>query len=196
MSCVKPCNLDNRQGTTTHMRPDTDPLLLAKTVASVESVWRSVQACTEAFSDLTAAFSILTPQEMSDLITGRSNNEALAHMLSDYEEETFILAKKRAIDEPLSGDEELFVGTRLWTLYLRFVQVHGRMGALVQMSFKKREYRDWREDKPTLDLLVAAVGQECVDTAKADPTGGVHIMTNQLRANILKEARKVTHPPG
>ena len=142
------------------------------------------------------ALNLLTPRELDDVFHGRRvGNGAMAYMLEEYRDVTFMNSRKDSIEEPLAGTEELFVSECLWDLYGRIVQIHGRMGFLFHRSFESGSYVDWREDKATLPILNAFLDDRRLAAARARAIGGINEVIGWLSHEFLSEARNLLRGP-
>ena len=168
--------------------PEAHPRL----IAAVEALWKSVKICQDSYSGAMTTLNLLTAGELDDVFRGRRvGNGAMAYMLEEYRDVTFINDRTDRIGEPLAGVEELFVSERLWELYGRIVQIHGRMGFLLHRSFECGFYVDWREDKTTLSILSACLDENRLAAATARTIGGMNEVVGWLSQEFLSEARKL-----
>ena len=168
----------------------------ARLAASVEALLKSVDVCQEAFSGAMTALSLLTAGELDDVFHGRRvGSGVVEYMLEGYRDIRFVNRTTERIREPLTGTEELFVSECLWTLYGRVVQLHGRLAMLFHLSFERGSYLDWREDKPTLSMMSASLGDERLTVAKAQTIGGANEAAAWLGREFIKEARNLLRDP-
>ena len=182
--------LDGRHAGVANARSD------ARLTAAVEALWKSVKVCQDVYSGAMTALNLLTAGELDDVFHGRRvGNGAIAYMLEEYRDVTFINSRNERIEEPLAGAEELFVSERLWELYGRIVQVHGRMGFLFHRSFESGSYVDWREDDTTLSMLSAFLDDRRLAAARARMIGGIDEVVGWLRQEFLSEARNLLRDP-
>ena len=185
-------------------KPDSDgrhaevakPESHARLIAGVEALWKSVKVCQDVYSGAMTTLNLLTVGELDDVFHGRRvGNGAMAYMLEEYRDVTFINSRTDRIGEPLAGVEELFVSERLWELYGRIVQIHGRMGFLFHRSFECGSYVDWREDKATLSMLSAFLDDKRLAAATARTIGGMNEVVKWLSREFLSEARNLLRDP-
>ena len=168
----------------------------ARLIASVEALWKSVKVCQEVYSGAMTTLSLLTAGELDDVFHGRRvGNGAMEYMLEEYRDVTFLNSKTDRIGEPLTGAEELFVSERLWELYGRIVQIHGRMAFLFHRSFECGSYVDWRKDKPTLSMMSAFLDDKRLTAATARTIGGMNEVVDWLSREFVKEARNLLRYP-
>ena len=168
----------------------------AKAVESVEALWKSVKVCQEVFSGAMTTLSLLTAQELDDVFHGRRvGNGVTEYMLEEYCDVTFISSKTDRIEEPLTGAEELFVSERLWELYGRIVQIHGRVAFLFYRSFECGSYIDWRKDEPTLSMMSALLDDKQLAAATSRTIGGMNDVVGWLSREFVKEARNLVRSP-
>lgn len=173
-------------------KPGSDTRL----TAAVEALWKSAKVCQDVYSGAMTALNLLTAGELDDVFHGRQvGNGAMAYMLEEYRDVTFMNSRMDKIEEPLAGTEELFVSERLWELYRRIIQVHGRMGLLFHWSFESGSYVDWREDETTLSMLSAFLDDRRLAAARARTIGGVNEVVGWLRQEFLSEARNLLRDP-
>ena len=173
-------------------KPGSDTRL----TAAVEALWKSVKVCQDVYSGAMTALNLLTPGELDEVFHGRRvGNGAMAYMLEEYRDITFLNSRNERIEEPLAGAEELFVSERLWDLYGRIVQVHGRIGFLLHRSFESRSYVDWREDETTLSMLSAFLDDRRLSAARSRTIGGINEVAAWLRQEFLSEARNLMRDP-
>ena len=168
----------------------------ARLTAAVEALWKSVKVCQDVYSGAMTALNLLTAGELDDVFHGRRvGNGAMAYMLEDYRDVTFVNSRNDRIEEPLAGAEELFVSERLWELYGRILQIHGRMGFLFHRSFESGSYVDWRQDRATLSMLSAFLDDKQLATARARTIGGMNEVVGWLSQQFLSEARDLIRGP-
>lgn len=168
----------------------------AKVVAAVEALGQSVKVCQEVFSGAMTALNLLTASELDDIFHGRHVGDGtVEYMLEEYRDITFINRKTDQIEESLTGVEQMFVSERLWELYGRFVQIHGRLAFLFCLSFKNGAYVDWRSDTATLTMMRAYLDEGRLTAATSRNIGGVTDVVGSLYGEFVKEARNLLRDP-
>ncbi len=165
--------------------------LQAKVVSSVEALYLSISACRDVHSGQTA-LAVLTAEELDDLFQGRKvGTGAAKHWVSSYENASWALGKLEAIEKPLTGAEILFVGPDIWLVYSKLVQIYGRMGALLNESFRQKKYVDWRADELMLKEIRDVVSEERVEEALNAPTPSLYPVLVTLEWRFVQLAREI-----
>ena len=168
----------------------------ARLIASVEALWKSVKVCRDVYSGAMTTLNLLTAEELDDVFHGRQvGNGAIEYMLEEYRDIRFVNSKTHRIGEQLTGVEELFVSERLWALYGRIVQIHGRMAVLFHRSFERGSYVDWRKDKATLSMMSAFLDDKRLTAATTRTIGGMNEVVEWLSREFVKEARNLLRDP-
>lgn len=164
----------------------------SKLIASVENLLRSTKICQDVFSGAMTPLNLFTVTELDEVFRGQRNGTGMIeYMLEEYRDMEFVTTTREKINEPLSGVEELFVTARLWELYVRLVQIHGRLAMLFHMSFERGSYVDWRKDKATMAMLKDVVGDKRLAAATARDIGGTNDLVQWLNEEFMKEARRL-----
>ncbi|MXZ22717.1 MAG: hypothetical protein F4Y84_19320 [Caldilineaceae bacterium SB0665_bin_25] len=163
--------------------------LRVKTIESAEILWRAILSIKSEFSDLTYVLSILYPDEIRSNF--RNGNLGLLARVEIYRDIECTTDKIERISTNQVEETRLFVGDRLWKLFFVFRAFHGRLGTLMQMSFERYEYLDWREDDFILWQLRQSLDDSAIESAKQDPFGGVQIVVSHLEFEFLREATRV-----
>jgi len=96
----------------------TQSELRSKVIGSVEALWQSVNDCEEAYAGILSVQRLLVPEEMDAFFRGeRVGSGVVEHWLNEYQSVEFANEKKAAVDKHVSGNEVLFVSSRLSALY-------------------------------------------------------------------------------
>ena len=163
--------------------------LRSKTIASVESMWQSINVSYDAYSGPFFVASILTAEEIDDVIGGRHQGDSgIRQTLMEYKDITRLNSKFKLTNEAMSGSEILFVSPRLWVIFTCILRVHGRLGALFHFSFKEGKYRDWRNDDAMRAILETVLNAEKIDHSAALRLGGLQDLLYWLNAEFIEEA--------
>ncbi|MDE0094277.1 MAG: TIR domain-containing protein [Gammaproteobacteria bacterium] len=177
-------------GTEGRYAREFEPKPNRKLIAAVEALWKSVKICQDTYLGAMTTLYVLTARELDDLFQGRRDWKGeLAYMLEEYRDDSFFISKIAEINKPLTGVEELYVSKRLWELYQRILQVHGRIGVLLQQSFSNGSYVDWRKDKATLTLLSQYLDDKRLTAATTRTLGGMREVVDWFVNEFLNEAR-------
>ena len=175
---------------------EAKPESQARLIASVEALWKSVKVCRDVFSGAMMTLNLLTAEELDGVFHGRRvGNGAMEYMLEEYRDTRFVNSNTDRIGEPLTGVEELFVSERLWALYGRIVQIHGRMAVLFYRSFECGSYVDWRKDNATLSMMSAFLDDKRLTAATTRPIGGMNEVVEWLSREFFNEARNLLRDP-
>ena len=167
----------------------TQSELRSKVIGSVEALWQSVNDCQEAYSGLVSAHRLLVPNEMDAFFRGDPvGSGVMEHWLSEYQGIEFGTEKKEAVDKNISGNEILFVSSRLSALYGGIVAVHGRLGFLAHLSFERGRYVDWRTDKLMGSIMESVLSSDTVEEARTLGIGGLEEIVRSLIAEFIEEA--------
>lgn len=167
----------------------TQSELRSKVIGSVEALWQSVNDCREAYAGILSVHGLLMPEEIDAFFHGkRVGSGVVEHWLGEYQSIEFVNDKQAAVDKRVSGNEVLFVSSRLSALYGGIVAVHGRLGYLAHLSFERGRYVDWRTDKPMASIMGSVLSSETVEKAQALEVGGVQEIVRSLLAEFIEEA--------
>ena len=163
--------------------------LRSKTIASVESMWHSLDVSYRAHAGPFSAVSLLTTEEINDIIVARDvGDTGFGQALIEYHDLTHLAPKFKLANEAMSGSEILFVSPRLWVIFTCILRVHGRLGSLFYFSFKEQGYRDWRTDNVMRSILETALDAEKIDQAASPQLGGLHDLLHWLNAEFIEES--------
>lgn len=95
----------------------TQSELRSKVIGSVEALWQSVNECEEAYGGILSVHRLLVPEEIDAFFRGeRVGSGVVEHWLNEYQSVEFANEKKAAVDKHVSGNEVLFVSSRLSAL--------------------------------------------------------------------------------
>ena len=163
--------------------------LRSKTIASVETMWQSLNVSYEAHAGPFFVASILTAEEIDDVVGGRDQRGVgVRQMLMEYNDLTHLEPKFKSTNEAMSGPEILFVSPRLWVIFTCILRVHGRLGSLFYFSFKEGVYRDWRSDDAMRSILETVLNAEKIDRSASLRLGGLQDLLHWLNAEFIEEA--------
>ena len=161
--------------------------LRSKTTASVQTLWTAMIEIEREFGDLVFVDDLLLREEIRDFFaSGRINK-----YLGDYRDSDAVTKKVVRLTELNSEADRLFSGERLWLLFATFSRTYARMCGLIQLSFEKGSYLDWRTDQFLDSMLRPVLSAELLDGIKQDRTGGLRKVVAHLKAEFLKEAVRV-----
>jgi hypothetical protein len=160
-------------------------------IDSVKVLWKTIVHLRSSFGGLTAFDSIIVPGEAENAFKDQENSE---HMLG------FVRAHQGDLQNPVRAAEvfaedlnthRLFCGDRLWLVFYVVRAVLLRSSLLVAMSFKNKEFQDWRKDDGIKQLLETVLPVDFVTNVRASQFGGLQKALDQLEADFLHEATRV-----
>ena len=161
--------------------------LRTRSIASVESLWTIVLEIERECRALVFLDGVLTPKQIQDsFVSGR-----IEKLLGDYRDFDKAVKKFERFDQLTSERERLFSGERLWLRYSTFCRAYGRMAMLVQSSFEKKTYVDWRTDELMTTILSAVLPADILKQTARMKVGGFREVAGRLKAEFLEEAMRV-----
>jgi hypothetical protein len=164
--------------------------LRVKMIEATEALWKTQTNLKKALSDLSFVENCLLPREIKEMFV---NDKWGAHFdhIKAYAREDTVLKKWNACGAEDAELLRVFVSEKLWLLFFVSRALFGRIGYLYAVSFKEREYRDWRKDEATISLLRNVIDQNLIDNALKSDIHALHMITNYLDAAFLKEALSI-----
>lgn len=164
--------------------------LRAKMISSAELLWNDMVVLRNEFGSLINFETIFLSSEIADAFE-RGKHPQIAKWVEDYREESHVNAKLVKAGSSETEKCRLFVGDKLWLTYYVFRAIILRIAYMTNLSFKKSQYRDWRKDKPSLDLLAMALGKPAVEQALKSQTPALNTVIASLEAQFLAEAMRI-----
>lgn len=164
--------------------------LRSKRVEAAESLWSAIRKIETEYRQATNAQSIFRCDELAGFFA-QGSHKGIKDLLADYKDLDGIRKKTEFYTELDCEKHRLFSGERLWLWFEVLWRAHGRLGWLINSSFEKRQYVDWREDRLMNDILLSVLPEDVLKQAKTRPVGGFNYALGHLRAGFLKEAAQV-----
>ena len=169
----------------------TQAELRSKVIASTETLWGTVSAAEKEFGDIMLVDNIVLPNEVDEVLSGKSNNRFIRQTLEPYKDLQSYTEKLKRAEAIKTGSERLFVSARLWLVYSTILAVHGRFGFLMVKSLGKQQYVNWKDDHVMNSLLESCLPKTVIDGAKGKRLGGLQVAVAHLEGEFLKEAARV-----
>lgn len=163
---------------------------LPRAIQSTETLWNNVIIFNNTYGELIFLDDILLPSEIDEDIISR-NNRYIWEILSKYEKNSFMNEQAIEIGKLTHGEQRLFVGDKLWIIYMTIYRFYGRFAWLMHWSIKENKYRNWKEDDAFLSILRVVLPENIINDAMARQLGGLRTILIYLQGKFLDEARRV-----
>jgi hypothetical protein len=171
--------------------PAADPVVRARQMRSIETLWEILCKLRAEFSDLIFIDTVLTPKEIDDHLK-LIQIIPLVDTARKYTNQEYIAKKLNQANFEQGEKERPFISERLWAVIYVIGALYGRLAFLFSVSFKKREYQDWRTDNGIDQHLRSILAGNIVDFVKNQPTYGLQTAIRHLEGLFLSEASKIT----
>jgi hypothetical protein len=151
-------------------------------LVAVEALWSTVRLWRDESGVPLLFFGILVPSEYNDhtpQMRARldSLNEDNLHAFSAEND-------KLELHRP-------FLGERLWLLFWVYRAFLGRLTYKLIKGYEAGDIRDWREDKPTVDLLRGTLSDAEMATVLESRLQAAQLVVDQLEHKMLTEMNRV-----
>lgn len=168
-----------------HQSSTVDVSLQARRIAAAEKFWTVIKALKNVFSPLVHADNLLTKDEIAENFErgwGKYFSNVEPFRSGHRVIELFDKTGAHAIES-----ERLFVSRRAWSVFFIIRAFYGRVGYLFQDSYEKGQYRDWRDDASTEQMLRSMLPPDVVDRAKQATFGGMKYIHDYLEEQFIAE---------
>lgn len=163
--------------------------LRSKTIRSVESLWTAVIEIDDMFSDIVAMDAIFIDDELADFFP--SGDSRIREFLGAYDVGNTVSKKTKDLLNLTSEENRLFSGERLWLLFFIYRSAHGRMGFLIERSFKEMKFVNWKTDRGMDSIFRTILSEGVLDSARNMQFGGFREAMGHIKAEFLREAVRV-----
>lgn len=155
---------------------------------AVSVLWGVIVKLKEEFSSVTFVDTILSRAELEACFNGSDSN-AFFEMLWPFASQTTIMEKVTAGGGKAAEVERPFVSPRLYQIYFVTQAVLARSAFLIQVSFEKHTFLDWRSDSGVAELLGGVLPQSTAESLRTRAAHGLMAVVDTLETEFLKEAQ-------
>lgn len=159
----------------------------SKTIAAVESLWKSVQLLEDEFMTPLGMPAILSANEMMEIASGQPDSR-FEVLLSDFRDGKGVAKHMANVKAGRQHTEILFVSTELWELYEKIYKFHLLFGTHMERGLVAKTYTDWRKDAMIMTFVSVSVPEEILVRAMESDRLGQYEIVNWLKAEFVKEA--------
>lgn len=159
-----------------------------RNIQAIETLWLSISNLKSDFSTIIFVDSIFTKEEFQDHFCGTEHHSMLEILnpFSHLDTLTEIIQKRNLKDAEL---KRLFVSERLYSIFLVTQVLFLRSAFLIQTSYIKNAYQDWRTDPVLAAQLSLILSDEEIALAKLRQIGGLGTLIELLESSFLSEAK-------
>jgi hypothetical protein len=174
----------NAQNTNLNTSPDSDAAARQRQLQAIENGWQMACKAKELFGSIIFVDSFMLANEMDEFFKTGEHAEAMAPF-NAYRDEIMAVQQVASLNVE---KERPFISPTLYTVFFVLTALYGRASLLIQLSFKKRAYQNWRDDEPLKGLLLRVLPEAAVTEIMQRPFGGLQLAVNYLEQRLLKES--------
>jgi hypothetical protein len=151
---------------------------------AVENLWGILKTLRKEFGTIIFIDMILIASEMKDYFRSGQNRQVM-DAVGEYADPQCAVRKIASVNP---DKERPFVSHRIWSIVFGLIAIYGRSALLITNSYHDKDYRDWRLDPGTDQLLRALFPASLAETLKKKPHGGLSAAIDYLESQFLAEA--------
>jgi hypothetical protein len=165
-----------------------DTTTSARKIQAIENVWSAICQLKNNFGDLLFVDGILTADELETFFSSREDRP-IYQSIRIYKDENSILRKLKVALE-LAEKERPFISDRLYMIFFAIQVVCGRTAMLLNVSFNKGSYQDWRKDTPIEQYLKSILPPQTVTALMQYRFGGLYAIISELEKTFTAEVSR------
>jgi len=174
----------NAQNFTYNTGPVVDAVTQRRQLQALENLWAMVGTLRKEFGSIVFIDTILLASEIDEYFRTGAHSEPMS-MIREYKDPQCAVKKIVLIDP---DKERPFVSQKVWSILFVLRALYGRASLMIELSFKKRAYEDWRKDSVMDRLLRGILPGNIVDDIRQRPIGGLQAAIDHLEHRFLEEA--------
>jgi hypothetical protein len=151
---------------------------------AIENIWQMACKARELFGSIIFVDSFMMASEMDEFFKTGAHAEAMSPF-NAYRDQITALQQVASLNVE---KERPFISHRLYGIFFVLTGLYGRTSLLIQLSFKKRAYQDWRNDEPLKRMLLSVLPQTTVTEIMQRPIGGLQLAVAHLEQRLLSES--------
>jgi hypothetical protein len=164
--------------------PVGDTTAQRRQLQAIENVWQAACKARELFGAIIFVDSFMLANEMDEFFKTGAHAEAMAPF-NVYRDQITALQQIASLS---IEKERPFISSKLYTIFFVLTGLYGRTSLLVQLSFKKRAYQNWRDDEPLKRMLLGVLPEATVTEITQRPFGGLQLAVSHLEQRLLIES--------
>ena len=159
-------------------------------IEAVSLLWSNIVEMRRKFGKIILFDSIVLANEAKDSFSQEQHDGFLEIVrIFDDEDKNDEISKKFLLTD--LEKKRLFCGDRLWLVFYIFRATLMRSIFLISLSFKTRQYQDWRKDDRIRQFLENVLPKDKVKQVRESQLGGLAAALDSLEAEFLHEATRV-----
>jgi hypothetical protein len=166
-----------------------DPLVRARQLDAIATVWQIVRQFREEFGDLILIDSILTADEIEECFNGSRSWPRSFGGIEAYSAFEMPMQKINRAGGNKLEQYRPFIPPRVWSVAYIIRALHGRVAYLYHQSFEKHAYQDWRKDSGADQLLRYVLPSNVVVQLRGQTINALQGALDHLEEYFLTEAK-------
>jgi hypothetical protein len=151
---------------------------------AVENVWQMACKARQLFGPIIFVDSFMLAKEMDEFFKTGAHAVPMAPF-NAYRDQITALQQLASLN---IEKERPFISHKLYAIFFVLSSLYGRTALLIQLSFKKQAYQNWREDEPLKRMLLSVLPEATVTEIMARPIGGLQLAVGHLEQRLLTES--------
>jgi hypothetical protein len=166
-----------------------DPVIKSRQLQAKETLWNIILKLGREFSMVTYVDNIFTAEEIGAYFSSGTHSEAIG-VIAEYRDQNYAHCKFISVNPEA---ERPFIPPRLWSIVYIMRAIYGRAALLLEWSFERERYRDWRTDRVMDQLLRTLIPAVHVEEIQRRTVGGLNAAIGYLQDLYLLEAAMQGH---
>jgi len=164
--------------------PVSDNTAQRRQLEAVENIWQMACKARELFGSIIFVDSFMLAEEMDEFFKTGAHAEAMAPF-NAYRDQITALRQLASLNVE---KERPFISQKLYSIFFVLISLYGRTSLLIQLSFKKQAYQNWRDDGPLKRMLLSVLPEATVAEITERPIGGLQLAVGHLEQRLLTES--------
>lgn len=164
--------------------PVSDNTALRRQLQAVENVWQMACKARELFGPIIFVDSFMLAKEMDEFFKTGAHAIVMAPF-NAYRDQITALQQLASLN---IEKERPFISHKLYAVFFVLSSLYGRTALLIQLSFKRQVYQDWRDDEPLKRMLLSVLPEATVTDITERPFGGLQLAVGYLEQRLLTES--------
>ncbi|MGD0027298.1 MAG: HNH endonuclease signature motif containing protein [Xanthobacteraceae bacterium] len=161
-----------------------DPVVQRRQLEAREKLWEIISKLRSEFSMVLYIDNIYLASEINEFFAEGKHSRAMS-VVSEYQNSQVAAAKMSSVNP---DKERPFIPHKVWSIVFTIRALYGRTAILIQWSFERRHYVDWRTDSGMDQILRGTIPAHVVEEIKKRPIGGLTVAIDYLQNQFLAEA--------
>ena len=150
---------------------------------ALDSMWNNLVELKDKLGQYFLFYDILLPSEYE-----KASKKQFKHLFEGEKSRIFVTDLIHKVN---LSKLRPYLGEELWELYVSIIAFEGRVCILPNITKEKIVLKDWREDKPTMDILQSILEEDEIRQIKAMRIASISPIINLIEIKILDKMSKM-----